>query len=294
MTFYTNKFIDSLYVICERNEYKNIIRWDEDGNSFTIFDPIEFSKQIMSEYFITKNFKNFIRQLNRYGFTKIKKMSKEWTFSHKFFIKGRKDLLSRISRKQQSKKGYFYEFNFESESTVENEENNAVLFNTYTVNALTTITQYFDSMVTDIKYLKNEIEVLNKKLSYTQTANLALILDDCEENAFDMHKKLKQLNFNAFYTTQSEIFEIFLKQNTFKIVFLSLENRNVEYIYKKIIKTTKSAIILMSKNENTFETISQTFHNVNGIIQKPCEFIELQHLINRTINQKILELNCQL
>lgn len=103
-----SSFLEKLYSILEE-ESPNIISWNATGDSFIIYSPQLFSQQVMKKYFKSTKFNSFVRQLNFYGFRKIGRESnsddgqgntKCWEFKHPQFIRGRKDLLSRIRRKQ--------------------------------------------------------------------------------------------------------------------------------------------------------------------------------------------------
>jgi len=89
----------------------SIVGWTEDGDMFVVKDPEVFAAKVIPQFFKHSNFASFVRQLNFYGFRKIKsdpikldipideKEAKYWKFRHRNFQRGRLDLLNAMRRK---------------------------------------------------------------------------------------------------------------------------------------------------------------------------------------------------
>ena len=79
--------------------------WSKNGDTMVIFDSEKFAAEIIPQYFKHNNFRSFVRQLNFYGFRKLRADANagpaaqaRWEFKHPNFRRGRHDLLVLIRR----------------------------------------------------------------------------------------------------------------------------------------------------------------------------------------------------
>ena len=106
-------FLEKLFKILESKENNHLIHWSKDGKSINITDPYRFSNNILPKYFKHNNYSSFNRQLNLYGFYKIKniKISKSEQFLNKNFTRDK--TLEEI--KDMKKNNIKYDSDYEKE-----------------------------------------------------------------------------------------------------------------------------------------------------------------------------------
>eukprot|EP00299_Pterocystis_sp_00344_P008222 c3030_g1_i2.p1 GENE.c3030_g1_i2~~c3030_g1_i2.p1 ORF type:complete len:375 (+),score=71.72 c3030_g1_i2:162-1286(+) len=92
-------FLLKLYTMLEDPNTDDIISWTPAGDTFVVHKLPEFSSLMLPQFFKHSNFQSFVRQLNLYGFHKLKQAPNWNEFGHQLFKRGQKQLLRDIKRK---------------------------------------------------------------------------------------------------------------------------------------------------------------------------------------------------
>jgi HSF-type DNA-binding len=83
--------------VLSQTEYTEIITWLPDGKSFTIIRPKAFVAEILPDIFKSAKYSSFTRKLHRWGFQRHLRGEHAGAFYHKHFIRGRLDLVERMT-----------------------------------------------------------------------------------------------------------------------------------------------------------------------------------------------------
>lgn len=172
-------FVSKLYRMVNEST-SNLIGWGEDGSTFAVSSPEDFSRQVLPLFFKHNNFSSFVRQLNMYGFHKIPHLqqgtmvaamvsppeSNIWEFSNPNFIRGRPDLLVHVRRKLSKEE--------EQQKAAQPAIRTAQVLNSATPGNLPEPVQVYESLRAELSALRNQQNAIRSDLLSIQRDNQLL------------------------------------------------------------------------------------------------------------------------
>ncbi|XP_010672866.1 heat stress transcription factor B-3 [Beta vulgaris subsp. vulgaris] len=91
-------FLLKTYMLVDDPATDTVISWNDGGTAFVVWQPAEFSRDLLPTLFKHCNFSSFVRQLNTYGFRKV--ATNRWEFSNDKFQRGKREFLGQIRRRK--------------------------------------------------------------------------------------------------------------------------------------------------------------------------------------------------
>ncbi|KAK2362582.1 heat stress transcription factor B-2b [Trifolium repens] len=144
-------FLLKTYMLVEDPATDDVISWNEEGSAFVVWQPAEFSRDLLPTLFKHSNFSSFVRQLNTYGFRKV--ATNRWEFCNEKFKKGERELLSEIRRRRAWS-------NNKQHHTAQNQDSDEDQRSSSTSSS-----SGYINLVDENKRLKKENAVLNSELT---------------------------------------------------------------------------------------------------------------------------------
>lgn len=193
-------FLLKTFSILEHSD-PTIITWSEPGDSFIVIDPDRFGAEVIPIHFKHNKFSSFVRQLNFYGFRKVKgtlnvvgeSEQHSWEFRHPFFLRGQPDVLAEIKR---------YKSSHAAGSVIEDHS----IGSDSGSNSSARTGESVEQMRLRIATITSKLEVLSKSVTKMQVTIAAQCQAGLEEEGKELCSSLSLLETDAASTTRADEF----------------------------------------------------------------------------------------
>ncbi|GFH47117.1 hypothetical protein CTEN210_03592 [Chaetoceros tenuissimus] len=277
-----------------------IASWSDSGDTFVVKDVETFAKNIIPQCFKHNNFTSFVRQLNFYGFRKIKyepnkiskgeegPESKYWRFRHDFFLRGRPDLLCIIKKTIQS---------HGAAQDVVNALKNEVAYLKSQLAAmkgkmekdLQTQLQQNSHRIQHLENLQKQLHEKNQRIYYLQTLlqeKNQIHLENIAAIVKDLQSQLQQKNDRI-----NELEEI-LQEVTKKLDGVKLQEvSTVKYLQKQLHEKNQRIYylqtLLQEKNQIHLENIAAIVKDLQSQLQQKNDRIKELEEILQEVTKKL-------
>lgn len=288
-----SQFLIKLYQILEDKNNENVIHWGNDGKYFIIENMYDFIEKILPKYYNHKNYASFVRQLNKYNFHKLKTLGNENAFQNNLFIKGQKELISRIFRKKKTKRNgvslgpenitslvkykknnFLYDINnlsgnYENKNnysldkhslSLDEDNDNTNSLNSF-INKDKSVNSLFgyNSNNTFIPYAKNEINMNQFNLKQN-------LMNQSTDNKINKKQKISKINvFDLLNDIINKSNKNSTKQKKLNAKIDSLSSKNMEYLNnnKDLLNKIESTVDYKNKFEQVISFIQEIINIKN-------------------------------
>ena len=247
-------FLSKLYDILNDEQYKGIIHWNKEGKAIVINDISKLCEIVLAKFYKHRNYSSFVRQLNKYGFNKVKGGGKEeLIFEHDKFNKNiTKEQIKEIAQEKGKMK------------LCEN-------YDIDDINIFKLLLNKYEENKNDILYLEKEIENL-RQINNDLITKIQLLKQKIYGHSIILQKILFNNNDNngihCYDKTKSQNLKELLKKYLYYLhiysPYVTIKGNITEKVHSfKIgsINATNNKIEIYNSNINNINNI----HNINFI-----------------------------
>lgn len=175
----------------------DIVEWKSDGSSFFVKNQEKFAELVIPMYFKHNNFSSFVRQLNFYGFRKVRQSKTMFSdpndstveFKHPLFHRDKPDMLSDIKRTAHT------------QDNIDQNDVNHLKFQ------LNTLTQTVEEMANTINQLKSVISVIAPEYAFDSDSNQPIKKIRVEENSDIFAESVQPTKQFSYFDNNNEEFD---------------------------------------------------------------------------------------